>query len=144
MIDQLILNQKIRLIYFGALIIFMLNKFIIRPWAIANELPAFFIILFNSLPNFTEAVIGTIVLTELALQARKRFPNRFEKMTDTIIYLIAAAFAAIYVITQELKIHNLGGRNVYDPYDVLASIVGILFTYMMITKYQQSSSFITN
>ena len=40
--------------------------------------------------------------------------------------------ATIYVISQELKFHNLGGNNVYDPYDLIASITGLIGTFVVI------------
>ncbi|MEP2447184.1 MAG: hypothetical protein ABJI69_08145 [Balneola sp.] len=34
-----------------------------------------------------------------------------------------------------MKFHNLGGRNVYDPNDVVASIIGLVFVFIMLNAY---------
>ena len=105
---------------------FILNKLYIRAWVIENELPTPFQIIVFSIPNLIEAVIGMLVLTAILLQLRQVF-NKDDKIKESTIYLIALIISALYVIPQELKIHNLGGRNVYDPYDLIASIIGLLF-----------------
>lgn len=48
------------------------------------------------------------------------------------MYLIAVCVTSIYVISQELEYHNLGGNNVYDPYDLIASIIGLIITLVII------------
>ncbi len=55
-----------------------------------------------------------------------------EKLNDQTIYLIATLAAAVYVILQEFKIHNLGGANTYDPYDVVASIIGLITVFTIL------------
>lgn len=47
---------------------------------------------------------------------------------------MAVILAGIYVITQELKVHNLGGNNVFDPNDVVFSCIGLLIGYMIIIR----------
>ena len=51
---------------------------------------------------------------------------------DINIRILAVVIATIYVISQELKFHNLGGNNVYDPYDLIASITGLMGTFVVI------------
>ena len=46
--------------------------------------------------------------------------------------MLATAAAAVYVILQEFKIHNLGGENVYDPYDVVFSVIGLITAYLIL------------
>ena len=58
--------------------------------------------------------------------------NSFDHLVDIYIYQIAVTITAIYVISQELKFHNLGGNNVYDPYDLIASIIGLIGTFVII------------
>lgn len=43
--------------------------------------------------------------------------------------------ASLYVISQELKFHSLGGNNVYDPYDIAASLIGIAATFIVIQRF---------
>jgi len=52
--------------------------------------------------------------------------NQKTKFNNPTIYITATILASIYVITQEFKIHDLGGRNIYDPNDVVFSIIGLL------------------
>ena len=51
---------------------------------------------------------------------------------DINIHILAVVIASIYVISQELKFHNLGGNNVYDSYDLIASILGLMGTFVAI------------
>tara|TARA_R110002072_G_scaffold37556_4_gene109712 strand:+ start:5653 stop:5820 length:168 start_codon:yes stop_codon:yes gene_type:complete len=44
-------------------------------------------------------------------------------------------FAAIFVITQEMKFHNFGGKNIYDFNDVIASIIGLIVIFVMLNIY---------
>ena len=54
---------------------------------------------------------------------------------DRYIYLIAVSIALIYSVSQEFKFHNLGGNNVYDPFDVIASLIGLGITYGLIQVF---------
>ena len=110
-----------------AIFVFILNKFYLRPWVLKNELSEFFQIIVFSIPNLTEAIIGTLILTGILLQIRQYFNEKTGHVKDTYIYLIAVCFSSFYVISQEFKFHNLGGNNVYDPYDLIASITRSLF-----------------
>ena len=47
-------------------------------------------------------------------------------LSERSVYLIATFLAGVYVLSQEVKWHNLGGNNVYDPYDVVASLIGLV------------------
>lgn len=83
-----------------------------------------------SIPNFIEAVMGTFIVTGMLTY----YGSHWFK-SATILDLTGVLLAGAYVISQELKIHNLGGNNVYDPYDLMASILGLLFSFMVIRKY---------
>lgn len=115
-------NLRIMMIFIMG---FILNKFLLRPYVLENHITGLIKTFTLSFPNLCEAVCGTIMLTNLALVGNVRLlkqPRRFKQST---IYFTATLFAAIYVILQELKVHNFGGRNVYDFNDVLFSIVGL-------------------
>ncbi len=85
-----------------------------------------------SLPNFFEAVIGTLILTGIGLYLNHRFLGEKRRIKNNLIYIVASFIAGIYVITQELKIHNLGGNNVFDWYDILFSIIGLIVGYLIV------------
>jgi hypothetical protein len=59
---------------------------------------------------------------------------------NLILYLLAVTFAGIYVITQELKIHNLGGQNIYDPNDVVFSILGLIIGFSIVLYFDRKLS----
>jgi len=116
-------------------VVIAINKFLLRPWVRANLEESALLILVNSLPNFIEALIGTVVLAGIGFVLRTRFSDKLANTTDRTIYAFATLLAGIYVITQEINLHSLGGNNVYDPYDLGASIIGLLFTFVVLNTY---------
>jgi len=100
----------------------------IRPSVLKNNPPEFIQVFLLSFPNFCEAIIGVLTVTMIGLVLTKRL-----KIRNQTIYIIATILAAIFVITQEVKIHNLGGNNIYDPYDVVFSIIGLIVGFLIIS-----------
>lgn len=124
---EFIAKSYIRRLFLLVFILFFLNKLLLRPFVLAQDFPFIFQLFVLSVPNFIEAVMGTIVLCGILTVIKYKLPVPFRNLNEKIIILIATIIASIYVITQELKIHNLGGRNVYDPYDLVASVLGLIF-----------------
>ncbi|MTB51708.1 hypothetical protein [Lewinella sp. W8] len=122
--------QKLARIQIGVIIPFVLAK-LIRPGVLANDGGELFKLFLLSFPNLCEGVIGVLTLTGLGLYLSKQFT-----LNRKLIYVIAIGLATIYVTTQELKIHNLGGNNVYDPNDLIFSVIG-LFLGASIVFYLQ-------
>ena len=116
---------RVQLIVIPVFVVFKL----IRPGVLNSDAHDFFKLTLLSLPNFFEAIIGICTLTGLGLIVNDRLDHRFQFKW---IYLVAALLTCIYVTTQELKIHNLGGNNVYDPNDLIFSFVGLIFGYAII------------
>lgn len=131
---EIAIKPYVRYLFGIAFATFILNKLYIRSWVLENELPTVFQIVVFSIPNLIEAILGILILTAILLQLRQ-VSNKKESIKETTIYLIVLIISALYVIPQELKIHNLGGRNVYDPYDLIASIIGLLMTFTILKKY---------
>ena len=131
---EIAIKKYVRYLFGIVFAIFILNKFYLRPWVIKNELSTFFQIVVFSIPNLIEAILGTLVLTGVLLQLRQYF-DQLKNIKDPTIYLIAVGISSLYVISQELKFHNLGGNNVYDPYDLIASIIGLLMTFAIMKKF---------
>ena len=131
---EIAIKKYVRYMFGIVFALFILNKFYLRPWVIKNELPTLFQIVVFSIPNLIEAVLGMLVLTGVLLQLRQYF-EQLKNIKDSTIYLIAVGISSLYVISQELKFHNLGGNNVYDPYDLIASIIGLLMTFVIIKKF---------
>lgn len=101
----------------------------IRPSVLESQAPELVKLFLLSFPNFCEAIVGILTLTMLGLYANRRL-----KWPNNTIYIVAVSLAAIYVITQEFKIHNLGGNNIYDPNDVLFSITGLCHGFVLIYR----------
>ena len=70
-----------------------------------------------------------MILTMMGLYLNKKL-----KVSNEKIYISATILAAIFVITQEMKFHNLGGNNVYDPNDIIFSIVGLIVGFIIIYR----------
>ena len=129
------IKKYVRYLFGTAILVFILNKLYLRPWILENDVPDIFLIVTYSIPNLIEAVIGTLILTGILLQTRQYFNQKFGSLKDIHIHVSAVSIASIYVISQELKFHNLGGNNVYDPYDLIASIVGLIGTFVVIQNF---------
>jgi hypothetical protein len=91
--------------------------------AFPNE--AFEIFLY-SFPNFAEGVVGYLIVAMILTMASWR--SEFVGHILTVPRLCICAFlaAGTYVISQELGLHHIGGAQVYDPYDIVFSIAGLI------------------
>ena len=121
---------KLARIQIVLIVLFIFFK-LIRPFVLNSTSFEWVKITFLSLPNFFEAVIGILILTGLGLYLNQRFLSKKRRIKNSLIYMVASFIAGIYVITQELKIHNLGGKNVFDWYDILFSIIGLIVGYLI-------------
>ncbi|MEP1032003.1 hypothetical protein [Ekhidna sp.] len=117
-------------------VLFVICKAWFRPFILDRDFHVIFDIIVLSLPNFFESIVGVLSLTYIGLYLNHRFVKAGEKIKDKHLYLLATLLAAIFVLTQEFKIHNLGGNNVYDPYDVLFSIIGLSAGFAIVWKMQ--------
>ena len=129
------IKSYIRYLYGLALLVFILNKFFFRPWVLETNQAEVLQILVLSLPNFIEGLMGSILLTGLLSLAKYREVKPFRELKDAYIYLLAVGMATLYVTTQEMKWHNLGGNNVYDPNDVIASILGLGTAFWVLQRF---------
>ncbi|WP_299247535.1 hypothetical protein [uncultured Aquimarina sp.] len=122
---------KLARIQFLLIILFVIFKFI-RPAVLNSDSPEWIKITLLSLPNFFEAVIGTLILTGIGLYLNLRILSKKRQIKRNLIYAVASILAGIYVITQELKLHNLGGNNIYDSNDLIFSVIGLIIGYLII------------
>ena len=118
-----------------SILVFILNKFYLRPWVLENELPELFRIIVYSIPNLIEAIVGTLILTGIFLQLRQNLHKKLGNIKDTYVHTLAVSISSAYVISQEIKFHSLGGNNVYDPYDLIASIIGLVIAFGIIQVF---------
>ena len=120
-------------IIFLAFLLVVIKKGI-RPWVWKNDFHPFWEIIVNSFPNFLEALVGMLLLTGISFQLRRRYPQQLGNWKDAHLILLSTIIAAIYVISQEFKLHNIGGNNVYDPNDVGASIFGLVLMNVLLNR----------
>jgi len=132
---EIAIKKHVRYLFGIAILVFILNKFYLRPWVLKNELPEFFQIIVLSIPNLIEAIVGTLISIGVLFQLRQYIGMEVGIFNDKIVYLAAVSIAGLYVISQEFKFHNLGGNNVYDPYDVYASIIGLILTLGLVQAF---------
>ena len=138
---KMLRRQNVRAImrvYLVIIVSYLLVKFGLRPMIVANGYPLIIEIFVLSYPNFCEGVVGPIFVTFVLLTIKgmlvKKKPSLVLK--DNWLYLVAVLFSAFYVLLQEFKIHNLGGKNVYDPYDVLFSVLGLVTACYLLLKIE--------
>lgn len=129
------IKKYIRYLFGIAILIFLFNKLYIRPWVLENETHQLFLLFTYSVPNLIEAIIGTLLVTGILLQIRQHFNMKFGLIKPSYVHLLAVSIVAVYVISQELKIHNIGGNNVYDPNDLIASILGLILSFGIIEMF---------
>lgn len=122
---------KLARIQIGVIILFIGMK-AIRSTILKTNAPAFIDGLFLSFPNFCEAIVGVLIVTSLALYLN----DRWGLFSDKCIYALSVLMAGVYVILQEFRFHNLGGKNIYDPMDVVFSVFGLLIGYLIVWKIQ--------
>ena len=99
---------------------------LIRPSVLESNAPEWMKLTLLSLPNFFEAVVGILILTCLGAYLNRRVLNEKWQIGRNPLYALVFIIGSIYVITQELKIHNLGGHNVFDENDIVFSIFGLI------------------
>ncbi|MDH7445986.1 hypothetical protein [Aquimarina sp. 2201CG14-23] len=116
--------------------IFILFKYI-RPKVLESASPEFLKITLLSIPNFFEAIVGTLTLTGVFLFINDRM-NIKRQISLKIIYILAVIAAAIYVITQELNIINIRTNKTFDQNDIFFSIVGLIIGYTIILLVKPS------
>ena len=128
------MNDLLRLarIQIATIVLFVVNKMLVRPFVLERDFSEPFRVFVFSFPNLCEAVVGTLTLTYIGLFINYRRLQPSRRIRDGYLYLMATLIAAVYVILQELKIHNLGGENVYDPFDVLFSVIGLVIAYSIL------------
>ena len=85
-----------------------------------------------SLPNLFEAIIGVLILTSIGIYLNLRVLRKKWRINRVLLYLIVPILGGIFVITQELKIHDLGGNNIFDKNDVVFSIMGLIIGVLIV------------
>jgi hypothetical protein len=122
--------------FFGiSVLLFVLNKLYLRSWILDHDFSGITLLITKSIPNLLEAVMGTLLLTGILLQINQSFLRKNIKIKPIFMHCLAVILTAGYVISQELKFHNLGGNNVYDINDLMASLIGLVSTFTIIRLF---------
>ena len=132
---QIPIKRYLIRLYLGALAFFVVNKFVIRALTADAAVPGWLEVVTLSSPNLVEAIVGTTNVAVLLLLARRHLGQRWAAVSDSAVYTTAALLAATFVLTQEFKLHDLGGRNVYDPLDAVASGIGVVAMWLLFHRY---------
>ena len=128
-------KRYLNIVSLGAILALVICKSVLRPWARAHEVPEFVNIILGSIPNFLEPLVGLPALTGILLMLRHDRFKALQQFSERGIYFLAVFLGAIYVITQELRLHNLGGNNIYDSNDLVASVIGLVFMLVLMLCY---------
>lgn len=132
-------RRNLRIMFFVVLI-FIFNKLYLRPYILENEFQELLDIFVLSFPNLCEAVIGSLIIVNISLFVKFRFLKQLSNIEENHIYLFSIVAAGVYVLLQEFKIHNLGGNNVYDPFDILFSLIGLVTVYFILLYIKPTTS----
>ena len=87
---------------------FIVNKFYLRPFVLDNHYGNPWESFVLSMPNMCEAIVGPLFLSNVALVL---VDKNIIRPKYKLIFSAVLLLSAVYVILQELKIHNLGGRR---------------------------------
>lgn len=83
-------------------------------------------------------LVGVDTMTTVAvmlLVLRRRVGPVVTWASDGVVYSVAAVLTGTYVLTQEFKLHDLGGRNVFDPWDAVASGIGVVIIWLLFLRW---------
>ncbi|MEM7415854.1 MAG: hypothetical protein AAF389_10190 [Gemmatimonadota bacterium] len=127
------LKPYVRRLFAASIGLFVVNKFVVRPWAEGVDLPRWAEVLTYSSPNAIEGVVGMTVVCVMLLTVRRRLDGG--AIGEATLFAIGAALTSAYVLTQEFGLHHLGGRNVVDPLDAVASVVGVLTMWLLFSRF---------
>jgi hypothetical protein len=131
--------MKIRLYLWFIIIIsglaYLLTRHLIRPMVIEDNISSPFMVIINSLPNFVEAIVGTVLLTGMLFSLREYSNLAIFKMEDSKLFLAVFIIALIYTVLQELNWLNHRTDNVVDPFDFIASLTGLIIMNRLLNQF---------
>ena len=114
---------------------FLLNLHIVRPWVLENAVNGPVTVVVNSLPNLVEAIVGTITIAGFLLDIRQRVAGPRFYSDSTTVYAVATVIAGLFVILSEVNWIRFRGPNVYDPNDLVASVLGLFLIYFLLVRF---------
>jgi len=67
------IKNYIKYLFGVAILVFVLNKYGLRPWVLANDAHDALAIFVFSIPNLVEAIVGTLIITGILFQTKDYF-----------------------------------------------------------------------
>ena len=128
-------NQYAVATFFGSLGILLFVKLVMRPWVLSHDASPIFSIVVFSFPNFVEAVVVLTLVFSIMMFARGLLPTLTKRTSERGLLVFSLLVAGTYVLTQELSPNNLGGHNVVDPWDVVASVLGLAMMTIIFVRF---------
>jgi len=107
----------------------------IRPWILETDASGLIVVVVNSLPNFVEAILGTVLLAGVLFSLRRRSNLEVLQTEDSKLFLAVLVIAGVFTIAQELNWFNHRPDNVIDPFDFLASFVGLIAMNRLLNRF---------
>ncbi len=132
---EVLIKRHIKVIFITAFLLFVLNKLYLRNEVLNSDSELLLRIIVLSLPNAVEAIMGMFIVVGLLLIARGYFDRTFKLLSDTVVYMLGLFITAIYVFSQEINLHSIGGNNTFDPFDLIASAVGLFISLGVILVF---------
>lgn len=119
----------------GGGLAFVINRHLIRPALWESDIPGFLSALVYSLPNLVEAINGTVLLAGMAFWLRERSYPGLSRRTDSTLFLGVFIVAAAFTVSQELNWFNYRPDNVVDPFDIVATLVGLIMMNRLFNRF---------
>ena len=129
------LSPEIWIVIVLCALAFLLNRHIVRPWILENAVTWPVTVVVYSLPNLVEAILGTITIAGILLDIRLRVAGTVSYSDCTTVYAIATVIAGLFVIASEVNLIRFRGPNIYDLYDLVASVLGLFLVYFLLTRF---------
>jgi hypothetical protein len=120
------IKTRVWVIYGVCAIVFLSHRYLIRPWVVAEGEVGALLVVVNSIPNLLEGIVGTMLLAGIGLSIRVMSRPNDLVIDSKRFYHVVSLIAGAYVITQETNWFNVTRPNVYDPYDLVASLLGLV------------------
>ena len=87
------LQPYLRRLFLATFVLFVANKFVLRPFVLEHDLGPLWVILVGSLPNSCEAVFGVTILSAFAMLSKRRNSPRFDHVPDLVVYALTTLAA---------------------------------------------------
>lgn len=122
-------------VYLGAFVSYLIVKSLLRPWVLSHDAWIGFDVFVLSYPNFVEAIMGLTQAYGMLLWARHQGWAWLGLVSARALLWLSVVLTSLYVLTQEFKLHNLGGNNIHDPYDAIASVAGVAILTFVFSRF---------